>query len=196
MASGGMPASILLIEAENGATRTINGSLRSFILLACVRNSIMPEKDHTRKENLLQAQNALEKSEKILRNLYNNFPVGIELYDKNGILIDMNDKDVMMFGGQKKKIFWGSTSSTILSFCPKSKKNAQKRTRKLHLQFRLFDVTGVLQKLKESAIRTDNKISYLYNKQGELTNYMFINIDNLDTINAYKKIQEFEAYLL
>lgn len=31
---------------------------------------------------------ALDRSEKILRNIYDNLPAGIELYDKNGFLID------------------------------------------------------------------------------------------------------------
>ena len=37
---------------------------------------------------------ALDRSEKILRNIYDNLPAGIELYDKNGFLIDLNTKDM------------------------------------------------------------------------------------------------------
>ena len=41
---------------------------------------------------------ALDRSEKILRNIYDNLPAGIELYDKNGFLIDLNTKDMEIFG--------------------------------------------------------------------------------------------------
>ena len=41
---------------------------------------------------------ALDHSEKILRNIYKNLPVGIELYDKDGYLVDMNDKELEIFG--------------------------------------------------------------------------------------------------
>ena len=47
---------------------------------------------------------ALDHSGKLLRNIYTNIPVGIELYDKDGYLVDMNNKDVDIFGlGSKKR---------------------------------------------------------------------------------------------
>lgn len=46
---------------------------------------------------------ALDRGEKLLRNIYTNIPVGIELYDKDGFLIDMNNKDVEIFGLNSKK---------------------------------------------------------------------------------------------
>lgn len=41
---------------------------------------------------------ALDHSEKILRNIYKNLPAGIELYDKDGYLVDINDKELEIFG--------------------------------------------------------------------------------------------------
>lgn len=41
---------------------------------------------------------ALDHSEKLLRNIFFNIPVGVEIYDKNGILIDLNNKDMEIFG--------------------------------------------------------------------------------------------------
>lgn len=41
---------------------------------------------------------ALDHREKILRNIYKNLPAGIELYDKDGYLIDINDKELEIFG--------------------------------------------------------------------------------------------------
>ena len=39
----------------------------------------------------------------MLRNIYQNIPVGIELYDKDGYLVDLNDKDLEMFGLVRKE---------------------------------------------------------------------------------------------
>jgi len=41
---------------------------------------------------------ALDHSEKLLRNLFSNIPVGVEIYNKDGILIDLNNKDMEIFG--------------------------------------------------------------------------------------------------
>lgn len=41
---------------------------------------------------------ALNNSEKILRNIYKNLPAGVELYDKDGYLVDINDKELEIFG--------------------------------------------------------------------------------------------------
>lgn len=166
-----------------------------YIISLCTELHHAGKKTIQEKENLLQAQNALEKSEKILRNLYNNFPVGIELYDKNGILIDMNDKDVMMFGGQKKEDILGINIFDHPILLPEIKEKMRKREPvNFTSSFDCSMLPGYYRSLKNQPFELTTKISYLYNKQGELTNYMFINIDNLDTINAYKKIQEFEAY--
>src|SRR5699024_1604769 len=49
------------------------------------------------------AHEALDRSERLLRNIYQNIPVGIELYDKDGYLVDLNDKDLEMFGLVRKE---------------------------------------------------------------------------------------------
>ena len=45
---------------------------------------------------------ALDHSEKLLRNLFSNIPVGVEIYNKDGILIDLNNKDMEIFGVKDK----------------------------------------------------------------------------------------------
>lgn len=147
------------------------------------------------KEYLIRTQSALEKSERILRNLYDNFPVGIELYDKDGFLVDMNDKDVSIFGGRKKEDILGINIFDHPILLPEIKEKMRRReTVNFASSFDCSMLPGYYKSKKNQPFELTTKISYLYDKQGELTNYMFINIDNQDTVNAYKKIQEFEAY--
>lgn len=49
------------------------------------------------------AHKALDRSERILRNIFKNLPVGIEVYDKDGFLIDVNDKELELFGVEDKQ---------------------------------------------------------------------------------------------
>ena len=55
----------------------------------------------------LTAHEALDRSEKELRNIYKNIPVGIEIYDKNGYLKEMNNKDMEIFGLKNKSFGLG-----------------------------------------------------------------------------------------
>ncbi len=48
------------------------------------------------------AHEALFNSEKMLRNIFDNVQVGVELYDKEGYLVDINAKDLDIFGIEAK----------------------------------------------------------------------------------------------
>lgn len=49
------------------------------------------------------AHEALFNSEKMLRNIFDNVQVGVELYDKEGRLVDINTKDLDIFGIEAKE---------------------------------------------------------------------------------------------
>ena len=44
----------------------------------------------------------MDNSEKILRNIYKNLPAGVELYDKDGLSVDINDKELEIFDTSDK----------------------------------------------------------------------------------------------
>ena len=56
---------------------------------------------------MARTNEALDHSEKLLRNIYTNIPVGIELYDKKGYLVDLNNMDVEIFGLPSKESVLG-----------------------------------------------------------------------------------------
>ncbi len=57
---------------------------------------------------MARTNEALDHSEKLLRNIYTNIPVGIELYDKKGYLVDLNNMDVEIFGLPSKESVLGA----------------------------------------------------------------------------------------
>ena len=141
----------------------------------------------------IKAHEALDRSEKILRNIYMNIPVGIELYDKNGVLLDMNIRDVEIFGLNCKEDALGIN----LFENPNLPENViESIRRKEPVSFRLNypfkAVKGYYPTMKSGYIDLYTKVSMLYDSRGNLINYLFINIDNTEINNAYSKIAEFE----
>ena len=47
----------------------------------------------------------IDHNEMIFRKLYVNLPVGVELYDRDGYLIDLNAKDMEIFGIRQRRTF-------------------------------------------------------------------------------------------
>ena len=50
----------------------------------------------------VQAHQALDRSEKLFKNIFANIPAGVEIYDKNGFLLDINNKNMEIFGIRDK----------------------------------------------------------------------------------------------
>lgn len=53
--------------------------------------------------DMASAYQALQHSERLLYNIFKHLPIGIELYNMDGILIDLNDKELEMFHVEKKE---------------------------------------------------------------------------------------------
>ncbi|MDD6210579.1 MAG: ATP-binding protein [Bacteroidales bacterium] len=136
---------------------------------------------------------ALDRSEKILRNIYDNLSVGIELYDKNGTLTDMNNMDMEIFGITRKEDALGVN----IYDNPNIPKDVIEKIKKEEpVSFRInytFDtVNGYYTTKRRGDIDLFTKLSMLYDAEGNLINYLLINMDNTDVSNAYSKIAEFE----
>lgn len=141
------------------------------------------------------AHQALDKSEKILRNIYRNLPVGVELYDEDGYLVNINDKEIEIFGLESKEELLGLN----LFDNPVIPNELKEKLRKQEdIDFSLnYDFTKLKDYLKSGSKRKFNlvtKATCLYDKQNNFLNYLFINIDNSETTNAYSRIQEFEEF--
>ena len=49
------------------------------------------------------ATQMLRQREQLLHNIYKHLPVGIEVYNTDGVLTDLNDKELEMFHLQQKR---------------------------------------------------------------------------------------------
>lgn len=50
----------------------------------------------------VQTHQALDHSEKLFKNIFANIPAGVEIYDRDGYLLDLNNKDIEIFGVREK----------------------------------------------------------------------------------------------
>mgnify|MGYP000599308440 FL=1 len=140
---------------------------------------------------------ALDHSKKILRNIYKNLPVGIELYDKDGYLVDMNDKELEIFGLADMKEALGVS----LFENPNIPEDVKEKLRaKENVDFSInYDFSKIdryVTSRRKDVINLQTKVALLYDSQNQFSNYLFINIDTTETTSAYTKIQEFEHLFL
>ena len=135
----------------------------------------------------------IDHNEMIFRKLYVNLPVGVELYDRDGYLIDLNAKDMEIFGIRSKKDVLGVNifSNPIMpkDVIKKLKENKSENFR-LNYSFKKVDDYYNTSKVGEMDIVT--KASILYDQRGEPSSYLLINLDNTEKMIAYNRISEFE----
>ena len=140
---------------------------------------------------------ALDHSEKILRNIYKNLPVGIELYDKDGYLVDMNDKELEIFGLTDMKEALGVSlfENPNIPEDVKEKLRARENV-DFSINYDFSKIDQYVTSRRKDIINLQTKVALLYDSQNQFSNYLFINIDTTETTSAYTKIQEFEHLFL
>ena len=140
---------------------------------------------------------ALDHSEKILRNIYKNLPVGIELYDKDGYLVDMNDKELEIFGLADMKEALGVSLFENPNIPEDVKEKLRDRENvDFSINYDFSKIDRYVTSRRKDIINLQTKVALLYDSQNQFSNYLFINIDTTETTSAYTKIQEFEHLFL
>lgn len=146
--------------------------------------------------HIASAHQALQNSERILHNIYKNLPVGIELYDKNGQMVDLNKKDMEMFRISNKEDVLGVNifENPIL---PEEIKRKIKDNKNADFTFR-YDFSKINKYYQPNSttgfIDLTTKVTTLYDHNHEPINYLLINADKTENTIAYNKIQEFESF--
>lgn len=140
-----------------------------------------------------ESEARLEKA--YLQNIYKNLPAGIELYDKDGFMTDLNDKEMEIFGLRHKEDVIGLNlfDNPLL---PQGLKDKLKAGAPIDMSFNYdFDrLDGYYSTSRTGTISLISKFAPLYDTLGNLINILLINIDNTETTNAYSKIQDFEEF--
>ena len=139
---------------------------------------------------------ALRRSERLLHNIYKNLPVGIELYNKEGVLVDLNDKELDLFHVDSKEELLGINIFENPVF-PEEMKERLRNNEDADFTFRYdFSKLGEYysNNKAEGTIDLVTKVTTLYDENHNPVNYLLINADKTETTVAYNKIQEFEEF--
>lgn len=139
---------------------------------------------------------ALQRSERLLHNIYKNLTVGIELYNKEGVLVDLNDKELDLFHVDSKEELLGINIFENPVF-PEEMKERLRNNEDADFTFRYdFSKLGEYysNNKAEGTIDLVTKVTTLYDENHNPVNYLLINADKTETTVAYNKIQEFEEF--
>ncbi len=147
---------------------------------------------------LVQTTEALQKSETEIKKVYSGIPVGIEVYDKEGYMIDVNQKDL--------DILHISDESVLLGRSLFANPSLPEYARDMLLDGKdvTFDVNIDAERLvrqrryygAETAGQKKYltiKCSVIHNAAGEVENYLAIVIDNTEIYETSSRLREFES---
>lgn len=146
--------------------------------------------------NMTTAYQALKYSERILHNIYKNLPVGIELYNKEGYLIDLNKKELDLFHIPDKQHVLGVNIFDNPIF-PEEIKEKVRNHEDADVTYRydFSKLNGYYKSLQtQGTIDLMTKVTTLYDNNGSPTNFLLINADKTEDTMAYNKIQEFKSF--
>ena len=146
--------------------------------------------------HMASAYQALQNSERILHNIYKNLPVGIELYNKDGYLLDLNKKELEMFHITYKEKVIGINIFENPALPEEIKlKIRDNEEVEFTFQYDFSKIKGYYESEKTSGfINLTTRITTLYDHDRQPINYPLINVDKTENTIAYNKIQEFKNF--
>ncbi|MCD8080957.1 MAG: ATP-binding protein [Bacteroides sp.] len=146
--------------------------------------------------NQVRATDALDQSEKLLRRVYSNIPVGIEVYNDKGILIELNQRQMDVLGISSKE--------DVLGVCLFDNPNLdqeflEKLERDKYVEFsRKFDFSKVgpyfKTSKKQGIIDLEGNFTIIHDVKGQLIYYLAVVFDRTEENKAKNKIREFESF--
>ena len=134
-------------------------------------------------------------SEKLFHDIFTNIPVGLELYNKEGVLLDCNNRNLEIFGvGDKNRIVGLNLfeSPNMTRDIHESLRAGRPGT--FHLKYDFDEERRLFQSERRGVMDLDIRSLMLYDAEDNLSNYLLVNIDNTERNNALSKVHDFENF--
>lgn len=136
-----------------------------------------------------------ENKQQYFKWLLSCIPAGIELYNSEGTLIEVNDKDAEIFGVRRKEDLLGiNLFEHPLANQELREKIRMGETIDLSFNYSFDKMTDYYQTPQKGTRALITKIMALRNNKNEIINYLILVIDNTETQNAQSRIIEFEEF--
>ena len=146
---------------------------------------------------LRKANRAMDRSEKLFRSIFANIPAGVEIYDKDGYLTDMNNMNLEIFGVVNKEEALGINffeNPNVPQAIRDRVKNEDLVDFRLNYSFERAEV--YYHSSLSNTIDIYTKVSKLYDNEGNFNGYILISIDNTERLDALNRIRDFENFFL
>ena len=133
-------------------------------------------------------------ADNLLHNIFNDLSVGLELYDKDGLMIDVNYSRLRSMGIKDKKDILGYNLFNYTSFSDEIKEQIRKGETVRFMAKYDFDDLCRLFPTNLSGIKFfEITVSFVHNDKSEITNYMVITQDITERVlwqNKYDNLYE------
>lgn len=140
----------------------------------------------------------IDDNKKLFNDLITNIPVGIELYDSDGNLTDLNDIDMEIFGVADKELLMRSGQNIFRN--PNFDLVAMQKLRDDNENgfSQIINMTEAITSYyphnKESnSTNLYVKVSKVYDTVGKLKGYIVIHLDNTELVNDRNTISDFQS---
>ena len=117
-------------------------------------------------------------ADNLLHNIFNDLSVGLELYDKDGLMIDVNYSRLRSMGIKDKKDILGYNLFNYTSFSDEIKEQVRKgETVRFMAKYNFDDVRHLFPTNLSGIKFFEITVSFVHNEKSEITNYMVISQD-------------------
>lgn len=146
----------------------------------------------------IKANRAIDRSEKLFRSIFANIPAGVEIYNNDGYLTDLNNKDMEIFGIVDKTSVIGLNLFDNQNMPQEFRDRVRKEDTvdfRMTYSFKLA-THNYFKSYCDKSMELYVKVSKIYDKEGNFNGYVLINIDNTEQIDTINRIHDFENFFL
>ena len=178
------------VEGHINLERTERCYLQYILYSPCAGEVVAFFSDQT---EVHKAHEVLYRNERFLRNIFDNIQVGVELYDPDGRLVDINNKDMEIFGVTKEQAVGLSFYDHPL--VPQEIRDAVRagKEQAFRIDYPFDRLGGYYDSSKTGFLEIYTTVNMLYDIEGNISNFMLINIDNTEINRAHTRLAEFES---
>jgi len=147
------------------------------------------------KDRLTMSNTELMYNENLFKNIIMNIPVGVEVYDKDGYLIEINNEDMSIFGVSDKKdvigiIFFDNPNASD----ELKEKFVKEDSFEYTFRFRYDAIKNYYKTNREGYVDIFTKVRKLYDSNGHEAGHIFLCITNFDQVLTKSRVRDFENF--
>lgn len=141
----------------------------------------------------VNANKLLATRQEFLSNIFQSISVGIELYDSQGLLVETNAKDLEMFGIEDASEIIGRSIFENPNFTEEIKDHIRAHKEvEIITDYDFEKASSYYHHHRHGKMDLTSRMRYLYDNDGNLTNFLLLNIDDTEFNRNKSRLATFE----